>query len=160
MHMRARAHQTRHLHSHNTHHTHTPHRFLQSITDAPILVLAVLYSVGAHGIMTLNDFKSVTGDRATGIRSLPVILGVDRAARLACRVMLLPQLGAVVALLAWGRPLHAALVMALVTVQLVLMHRLLDAPRERAAWYNGTGTTLYVLGMLAAAFAVRDGILP
>ena len=38
MHMRARAHQTRHLHSHNTHHTHTPHRFLQSITDAPILV--------------------------------------------------------------------------------------------------------------------------
>ena len=38
MHMRARAHQTRHLHSHNTHHTNTPHRFLQSITDAPILV--------------------------------------------------------------------------------------------------------------------------
>jgi chlorophyll/bacteriochlorophyll a synthase len=133
---------------------------LGAMPDAPILVLAVLYSVGAHGIMTLNDFKSVTGDRATGIRSLPVILGVDRAARLACRVMLLPQLGAVVALLAWGRPLHAALVMALVTVQLVLMHRLLDAPRERAAWYNGTGTTLYVLGMLAAAFAVRDGILP
>jgi len=36
--MHMRAHQTRHLHSHNTHHTNTPHRFLQSITDAPILV--------------------------------------------------------------------------------------------------------------------------
>ncbi|RZK89838.1 MAG: bacteriochlorophyll/chlorophyll a synthase, partial [Methylobacterium sp.] len=23
------------------------------------------------------------------------------------------------------------------------------------AWYNGTGTTLYVLGMLVAAFALR-----
>ena len=38
MHMRARSHKTCHLHAHNTHHAHTTHRFLQSITDAPILV--------------------------------------------------------------------------------------------------------------------------
>ena len=31
--------------------------------DWRILVLAVLYSIGAHGIMTLNDFKAVAGDR-------------------------------------------------------------------------------------------------
>ena len=35
------------------------------------------------------------------------------------------------------------------------MVRLLQAPRERAPWYNATGTTLYVLGMLASAFALR-----
>jgi chlorophyll synthase len=35
------------------------------------------------------------------------------------------------------------------------MRRLLAEPRGRAAWYNGTGTTLYVLGMLVAAFALR-----
>ncbi|MEJ2504482.1 MAG: (bacterio)chlorophyll synthase, partial [Gemmatimonadota bacterium] len=41
----------------------------------PSLVLAVLYSGGAHGIMTLNDFKSMEGDRRHGIGSLPVRLG-------------------------------------------------------------------------------------
>src|SRR4051795_7508567 len=57
----------------------------------PIVLLAALYSVGAHGIMTLNDFKSVEGDRRTGIGSLPALLGVDRAARAACLFMALPQ---------------------------------------------------------------------
>ena len=46
----------------------------------PILLVLGLYSLGAHGIMTLNDFKAVEGDRATGLRSLPVTLGVERAA--------------------------------------------------------------------------------
>ena len=27
--------------------------------------------------MTLNDFKALEGDRATGVRSLPVTLGPD-----------------------------------------------------------------------------------
>jgi chlorophyll synthase len=35
------------------------------------------------------------------------------------------------------------------------MARLLRSPRERAAWYNGTGVTLYVIGMLVSAFALR-----
>jgi chlorophyll synthase len=39
------------------------------------LLVAVLYSLGAHGIMTLNDFKSIEGDRRTGVGSLPVRLG-------------------------------------------------------------------------------------
>ena len=56
-----------------------------------IVILAALYSVGAHGIMTLNDFKSVEGDRRMGIDSLPVLLGVERAARVACLVMAVPQ---------------------------------------------------------------------
>lgn len=40
------------------------------------LAILLLYSLGAHGIMTLNDFKAVKGDRATGLRSLPVMMGV------------------------------------------------------------------------------------
>jgi len=35
------------------------------------------------------------------------------------------------------------------------MVRFLGDPRGRAPWYNGTGTTLYVLGMLVTAFALR-----
>ena len=44
----------------------------------PSLALALLYSAGAHGIMTLNDFKAVEGDRQMGVRSLPVQLGPPR----------------------------------------------------------------------------------
>jgi chlorophyll synthase len=121
----------------------------------PIIALAALYSVGAHGIMTLNDFKSVEGDLRMGIGSLPARLGVERAARVACLVMAAPQVAVVGLLLAWGLPVHAGIVAVLLAAQLVLMARLLKAPRDRAAWYNATGTSLYVLGMLVCAFAVR-----
>ncbi len=119
-----------------------------------ILLLAALYSVGAHGIMTLNDFKSIDGDRQMGVRSLPVQLGPGLAARLACWVMAIPQVVVVALLIAWGCPGFAALVAALLLAQAVLMLRLLDNPRANAPWYNATGTTLYVLGMMASAVAV------
>jgi chlorophyll synthase len=121
-----------------------------------VLLAALLYSAGAHGIMTLNDFKSVEGDIAMGVRSLPVQLGVGRAARLACAVMALPQMAVVTLLLAWGRPLYAIGVLLLLGAQLLLMPRLLRDPRGKAPWYNATGTTLYVLGMLVTAFALRN----
>jgi len=128
---------------------------LGGVPDGRTLGIALLYGIGAHGIMTLNDFKSVEGDRVMKLKSLPVQLGVDGAAKLACWVMALPQLVVIALLWSWDQPVHAAIVAGFLLVQLGLMARLLKAPRERAAWYNATGTTLYVLGMLAAAFALR-----
>ncbi len=64
---------------------------------------------------------------------------------------------AILLLLAWDRPLHAAIIVVLLGVQLVLMLRLLRDPRRHAPWYNATGTTLYVLGMLVCAFALLAG---
>lgn len=122
-----------------------------------VVWMAVLYSAGAHGIMTLNDFKSIEGDRETGIDSLPVLLGADRAARLACVVMALPQVLVIGLLLRWGAPWHAAAVGVLLAAQIGLMVRFLRDPRRLAPWYNATGTTLYVFGMLAVAFALRGG---
>jgi chlorophyll synthase len=130
---------------------------LGAAPDARTMLVALLYGLGAHGIMTLNDFKSVEGDRRMGIRSLPARLGVDRAARLACLVMAGAQVAVIAVLLAGGQPLHAALVAALLAAQGVLMRRLLAEPYRRAAEYNATGTLLYVLGMLVAAFALADG---
>ena len=124
---------------------------------AHVLVIATLYSLGAHGIMTLNDFKAIEGDRQMEINSLPVMLGPERAARLACIVMAVPQLIVVALMFRWGAPFHAAAVAALLLVQLALMKRLLSDPRKLAPWYNATGTTLYVLGMLVIAFALRGG---
>lgn len=120
-----------------------------------ILVVALLYSAGAHGIMTLNDFKAIEGDRQLGVRSLPVQLGADGAARVACVVMVAPQLVVVGLLLAWQLPLFAAIVAGLLVAQCALMPRFLGDPRRFATWYSGFGVTLYVLGMLAAAFALR-----
>ena len=129
---------------------------LSALPGGPVLIMAGLYSLGAHGIMTLNDFKAVEGDRRMGVKSLPVQLGVGNAARLACWVMAVPQAVVVVLLLAWDRPYHAAAIVLLLAFQATLMPSLLEQPKERAPWYNATGTSLYVLGMLVAAFAVRD----
>jgi chlorophyll synthase len=119
-----------------------------------VLLIALLYSLGAHGIMTLNDFKSVEGDRAVGIRSLPAMLGEAAAALLACVVMILPQLAVIIIMLTSHHRITGVAVTLLVCMQLFLMVELLDRPRERAIWYNATGTTLYVTGMLVCAFAL------
>ena len=125
-----------------------------TLPSAPVLIVLALYSAGAHGIMTLNDFKAVEGDRAMGLRSLPVVLGVDRAARVACLVMALPQVVVVALLATWGHTVAAGIVAVLLIGQFILMRRLLSDPLRHTPWYNATGTTLYVLGMLASAFGL------
>jgi chlorophyll synthase len=40
-----------------------------------------------------------------------------------------------------------------------MMPTLIRKPREKAPLYNATGTTFYVLGMLASAFAIRQVLL-
>ena len=119
------------------------------------LLLALLYSVAAHGIMTLNDFKSVEGDRQMGVGSLPVRLGIDRSARTACAVMIVPQLVVIGLLLAWQQPMSALAIMALVLGQLKLMQRFVASPVERALQLSAFGVPLLVTGMMVAAFALR-----
>jgi chlorophyll synthase len=120
------------------------------------LALAALYSAGAHGIMTLNDFKSVKGDRQMGIRSLPVQLGIDGAARSASLMMALPQVVVIALLLAWGAPVHAGGVLVLLIAQAVLMARFLKSPEKQALFYSGFGVPLFVSGMMVSAFALRS----
>ncbi|QUL38032.1 chlorophyll synthase ChlG [Erythrobacter sp. JK5] len=132
---------------------------LGALPDARVLIVLGLYSIGAHGIMTLNDFKAVEGDRATGLKSLPVTMGVANAARLACATMAAAQLAVIVMLTVWGMFLTATIVGLLLIAQGVAMPRLLSDPARYAPWYNGVGVTLYVLGMLGAAFGLGGYIL-
>ena len=120
------------------------------------LLLAALYSAGAHGIMTLNDFKAVEGDRQMGVGSLPVRLGVQGAARAACWIMALPQLVVVLLLVSWGRPGFAVAIGVLLLGQLLLMDYFTDAPTPRALFYSGFGVPLFVSGMMVSAFALRS----
>jgi chlorophyll synthase len=126
-----------------------------AMPDLRSLILAALYSAGAHGIMTLNDFKSIAGDRRMGIASLPVQLGPRRAAIAAAGTMVLSQALVIALLLDWGRPWHAAAIAALVVVQVLMARRFVAAPVERAVWFSGLGVTLFVAGMLVSAFALR-----
>ena len=130
-----------------------------ALPDPRVIVLALLYSAGAHGIMTLNDFKSVEGDLRTGVGSLPARLGIAKAARVACIAMVAPQCIVIVLLAAWGHAVHAAIVGTLLIVQLGLMSRLMRRPRELDVWYNATGVPLYVTGMMVSAFALRAGMV-
>ena len=127
-----------------------------TLPDSRTVILALLYSLGAHGIMTLNDFKAMEGDRALGIRTIPVQLGKAKAAKLACIVMASPQIAVIIFLNYLGAPIYAIAVLALVLIQVSLMPRLLRDPGRLAPWYNATGTSLYVLGMLISAFALRS----
>lgn len=122
------------------------------------LLLAGLYSLGAHGIMTLNDFKAIEGDKQMGIGSLPVRLGVNGAARAACIIMALPQVAVVGMLLHWGQPVHALGIVGLLVGQGLMMKRFLADPVRHALWYSGFGVPLFVSGMMVSAFALRGVI--
>ncbi|KAA5804017.1 chlorophyll synthase ChlG [Alkalicaulis satelles] len=126
----------------------------QALPDARTITLAVLYSLGAYGIMVLNDFKAIEGDRAMGLKSLPAALGPRKAAWIACVTMAVPQAVVIALLMIWNTPLHAGLVGLSLAIQIALMARLMRDPKALAPWYNATGVMLYVLGMLASAFAL------
>ena len=127
----------------------------ERVPPTPVLLLALLYSLGAHGIMTLNDFKAVEGDRQMGVRSLPVQLGVDGAARVACWAMVLPQVVVVGLLMQWGQVAHAMAVLGLILGQLPLMGVFVRQPVAKALMLSGFGVPLFVAGMMVSAWAVR-----
>jgi chlorophyll synthase len=124
---------------------------LGSVPPAEVCAVLLLYGAGAWGIMTLNDFKAVEGDRQTGVQSLPAMLGTRKAVILACLAMAAAQVGVVVVLAANGLPRSAALVGLALLLQVGCMIRLARDPRRLAPWYNATGVSLYVSGMAIAA---------
>ncbi|WP_301751772.1 chlorophyll synthase ChlG [uncultured Erythrobacter sp.] len=127
---------------------------LGAMPSIHVISVLVLYSIGAHGIMVLNDFKAVEGDRQTGLTSLPVVMGVGPAARLACVTMAAAQIAVIALLAVWGYNLSALIVTGVLAAQIAAMPKLIRDPAKYAPWYNGVGVTLYVLGMLAAALGL------
>jgi chlorophyll synthase len=126
------------------------------LPSKPSLLLAGLYSASAHGIMTLNDFKAIEGDRQMGVRSLPVQLGAMKAAQVSAAFMLIPQVIVLALLLMWGKPIYAMVIGALVLGQIVLLRDFLKRPVEKALFYSGFGVPILVSGMMVAAFAVNS----
>jgi len=123
---------------------------------ANAVYLALLYSLGAHGIMTLNDFKAIEGDRQMGVASLPVQLGAQGAAKVACLFMWLPQVAVSALLLNWQLPWHALAVLLLSFLQWPLLIKFLKNPIERALYVSAFGVPIFVSGMMVSAWGLRQ----
>jgi len=123
--------------------------------DASIWIVALLYGLGAHGILTLNDFKAITGDREMGINTLPVLHGARPAAMIASFVMAVSQAGVCVLLFHLGLPVYGLVIAALLALQIGCMVRFVRDPVRFAVWYSAIGVGLYVTGMMITAFGLR-----
>ena len=121
------------------------------------LVLATLYSLGSHGLMTLNDFKSIEGDRRLGLRSIPAMLGERRALVAAFAFIDVFQIAAIAYVAAHAMWIAAAVMCVLFAVQIPMQRRLAGDPAGLAPWYCASAIPPFVWGMLAAALAVRSG---
>lgn len=131
---------------------------LQAFPDLKIILVAIAYAIGAHGIMTLNDFKALKGDKALGINSLPVQLGPERAAKIACYVMAIPQILVITFLFAWGLTTFSIFVLLLLIGQIFTMRRLLSDPEKFSPWYNSTGVLMFVSGMMVCALGLSQAV--
>ncbi len=120
-------------------------------------ILAALFSLGAHGLMTLNDFKSIKGDVELGLRSLPAMLGERRALGVAVTCINLFQALALSYVLGCKQWIPAIVMFVLLLVQLPMQRRLARNPIKEAPWYCASAIPPFCWSMLAAASALRIG---
>ncbi|RNA64745.1 chlorophyll synthase ChlG [Prosthecochloris sp. ZM_2] len=125
-------------------------------TLMPSLIVAGLFTLASTGTMTINDFKSVEGDRRNNIRTLPVVFGEHSAAVIASGLINAGQLLAAGYLYLLGQPLHALTVALLIIPQFVLQFSLVRSPNTMDVRYNAIAQNFLVAGMLVCAFAIRQ----
>ena len=122
----------------------------------PSVIVAALFTIASTGTMTINDFKSIEGDRQVGIRTLPVVFGEQKAALIASVLINAGQLMAAGYMLIRGLPSYALVVAALVIPQFLLQFSLVRSPRTMDVRYNAIAQNFLVAGMLVCAFAIKS----
>ncbi|HHE08101.1 MAG TPA: chlorophyll synthase ChlG [Chlorobaculum parvum] len=126
---------------------------LQAIT--PSLIVSALYTVASTGTMTINDFKSIEGDRQIGIHTLPAVFGERNAALIAAILIDLGQLMAAGYMFLIGEPVYGWVTAALVVPQLFLQFSLVRSPKTMDVRYNAIAQNFLVAGMMVCAFAIK-----
>ncbi|HTL88697.1 MAG TPA: chlorophyll synthase ChlG, partial [Leptolyngbya sp.] len=79
-----------------------------------IILLTLFYSFSGLGIAIVNDFKSVEGDQALGLKSLPVVFGITTAAWICVMMIDLFQVGVAGYLISVHENLYATLLVLLI----------------------------------------------
>ena len=120
-----------------------------------IAILTLIYSMAGLGIAVVNDFKSVEGDRQLGLKSLPVMFGINTAAWICVAMIDLFQLGIAAYLVSIHENLYAAILTLLIIPQITFqdMYFLRD-PLKNDVKYQASAQPFLVLGMLVAGLAL------
>ena len=117
--------------------------------------LTLAYSRAGLGIAVVNDFKSVEGDKALGLQSLPVVFGVKKASWISAAMIDLFQIAMVVALVVLGQHLAAVLLTLLIIPQITFQDIwLLRDPVLFDVKYQASAQPFLVIGMLVTALAL------
>lgn len=120
-----------------------------------VVILTLLYSWAGLGIAIVNDFKSVEGDRAMGLQSLPVAFGVEKAKWICVASIDATQLGIAAWLYSIGEPTYAAVLTAFVLPQIFAQWKyFLPDPVGNDVKYQATAQPFLVFGILTTALAV------
>jgi len=123
-----------------------------------VCVLTVLYSIAGLGIAIVNDFKSIEGDRALGLQSLPVAFGVDTAKWICVSAIDITQLG-VAAYLYGGlhQDIYAAVLLALILPQIFFQFKFfIPDPIANDVKYQAAAQPFLVFGLLTTGLAVGN----
>lgn len=120
-----------------------------------IIALTLFYSFAGLGIAIVNDFKSVEGDRALGLKSLPVTFGVPTAAWICVLMIDVFQSGVAAYLMAIHQNLYATLLILLIIPQITFQDMyFLRNPVENDVKYQASAQPFLVFGMLVTALAL------
>jgi chlorophyll/bacteriochlorophyll a synthase len=120
-----------------------------------IVVLTLCYSLAGLGIAVVNDFKSVEGDRQLGLKSLPVMFGIEKAAWICVLAIDIFQLGIAAYLIFIHQNLYATILVLLVIPQITFQDMyFLRNPIENDVKYQASAQPFLVLGMLVAGLAL------
>ncbi len=124
-----------------------------------IVAVTMFYSLAGLGIAVVNDFKSIEGDRAFGLKSLPVMFGPAKAALIAAVMIDVFQIGIALYLVSLGQNLLASIVALLVIPQITFqdMYFLRD-PLNNDVKYQASAQPFLVLGMLVAGIAMGNAL--
>jgi chlorophyll/bacteriochlorophyll a synthase len=120
-----------------------------------IVLLTLFYSLSGLGIAIVNDFKSVEGDRQFGLKSLPVMFGVQKAAWICVLMIDIFQVGMAAYLIGIHENLYATILLLFIVPQITFqdMYFLRD-PLKNDVKYQASAQPFLVLGMLVAGLAL------
>ncbi|EOY07151.1 UbiA prenyltransferase family protein isoform 1 [Theobroma cacao] len=120
-----------------------------------IIVLTLLYSIAGFGIAIVNDFKSVEGDKALGLQSIPVAFGAETAKWICVGAIDITQISVAGYLLGAGKPYYALALLALIVPQVVFQFQyFLKDPVKYDVKYQASAQPFLVLGLLVTALAM------
>lgn len=111
-------------------------------------------SLAGLGIAIVNDFKSIEGDRALGLQSLPVAFGVDTAKWICVGTIDVTQLAVAAYLYAIGEETYALVLLGLILPQMFFQYKfLIPDPIANDVKYQASAQPFLVFGLLTTGLA-------